>query len=100
MDLGSRLARLVCLAALREVESARGSQTWSRRGRLGTSGCIETALFFFYPFTRSRANLEGDLPGAPRGRGGFDLQAVGLEVGGLLGTVHLIFTAQVGFEEL
>lgn len=49
MDLGSRLARLVCLAALREVESARGSQTWSRRGRLGTSGCIETALFFFLP---------------------------------------------------
>lgn len=52
MDLGRLLARLVRLAALREVESARGSQTWSQRGRLGTSGCIETVLFFFFFFFR------------------------------------------------
>lgn len=57
---------------------AQGSQTWSQRRRLGTSACIETVLsrsHIHVPTWKeiSRAALHG--------RGGFDLQAVGLEVG-------------------
>lgn len=78
MDLGRLLARLVRLAACGEVESP---------GKPDMESAVQESWHKWlysdgsFSFTRSCANLEGDLPGASHERGGFDLRAVRLEVG-------------------
>lgn len=77
MDLGRLLARLVRLAAGREAESPGKPDMESvQASRHKWLYCDSS-----FSFTRSCANLEGNLLSAPHESGSFDLQAVGLEVG-------------------